>query len=95
MKDQVNDDEFDIESHTHKNYFDHWHMFGREACGIEAIFERQPWPTLLRVVIMLMQAASDNIRVNCIAPGIIKTKFAEVSLDRTDHYCLLMVFFPT
>ena len=25
--------------------------------------------------------ASDNIRVNCIAPGIIKTKFAEVTLD--------------
>ena len=30
---------------------------------------------------ILKKVASDNIRVNCIAPGIIKTKFAEVTFD--------------
>ena len=29
---------------------------------------------------IIVQVASENIRVNCIAPGIIKTKFAEVIL---------------
>jgi len=38
------------------------------------------------------EVASDNIRVNCIAPGIIKTKFAEVTFRKPP--CILLIRRP-